>query len=230
LKFGYLCPRKKQTAMDFIYQIIDFVLHIDKHLFEIVSNYQTWTYLIIFLIIFAETGFVVTPFLPGDSLLFAAGAIAAMEGNPLSVFVLIPVIMVAAFCGDNTNYFIGRMLETKVYEKNYKLIKREYLDKTQRFYEKHGGKTVIIARFVPIVRTFAPFVAGVGQMRYIKFISYSVVGSILWANIFCWAGFIFGNIPIIKTNFTLVVFAIIILSVLPAVYAVLKQKFAKKEA
>lgn len=230
MKFGYLCPRKKQTAMDFIYQIIDFVLHIDKHLLEIVSNYQTWTYLIIFLIIFAETGFVVTPFLPGDSLLFAAGAIAAMSGNPLSVYVLVPIIMLAAFCGDNTNYFIGRMLETKVYEKNYKLIKREYLDKTQRFYEKHGGKTVIIARFVPIVRTFAPFVAGVGQMRYVKFISYSVVGSILWSNIFCWAGFIFGNIPVIKTNFTLVVFAIIIISVLPAVYAVLKQKFAKKEA
>ena len=182
--------------MDFIYQIIDFVLHIDKHLFEIVSNYQTWTYLIIFLIIFAETGFVCNHHSCRAIRCYLLPApLRPCPATRLSVFVLVPVIMLAAFCGDNTNYLIGRMLETKVYEKNYKLIKREYLDKTQRFYEKHGGKTVIIARFVPIVRTFAPFVAGVGQMRYVKFISYSVVGSILWSNLFCWAGFIFGNIP-----------------------------------
>jgi membrane-associated protein len=148
---------------EIIKSLIEFILHIDKHLAEIVTNYQSWTYLILCIIIFCETGLVVTPLLPGDSLLFAAGAIAALPGNPLSPYVLIILVLLAAFAGDNTNYSIGRFLGHKVYEKNYKLIKKEYLDKTHMFYEKHGGKTLVIARFMPIIRTFAPFVAGVGQ-------------------------------------------------------------------
>ncbi len=151
---------------DLFHFFIDFVIHIDRHLLEIVTNYQSWTYAILFIIIFCETGLVVTPILPGDSLLFAAGAVAAMEGNPINIYVLVILMLMAAMIGDNTNYFIGKFLGKKVYEKNYRLIKRKYLDDTHAFYEKHGGKTLIIARFMPIIRTFAPFVAGVGKMTY----------------------------------------------------------------
>lgn len=216
--------------IEIIKHLIDFVLHIDVHLTEIVTNYQTWTYLILFLIVYAETGLVVTPFLPGDSLLFAAGAIAALPGNPLSPVLLIIIIMVGVFLGDNTNYFVGRFLGEKVYSKNYKLIKRKYLDDTHKFYEKHGGKTIIIARFMPIVRTFAPFVAGVGKMTYIKYLSYSIVGSIIWVNSFIWAGYFFGNLPIVKNNFSLVVMIIIVVSVMPPVYAAAKSYFKKEPA
>jgi len=214
--------------MDFLHLLLDFILHIDKYLNEWVSTYQTWTYLILFIIIFCETGLVVTPFLPGDSLLFAAGTIAAMDGNPLNVTMLIVVILIAAFAGDNTNFFIGRFLGKKVYEKNYKLIKREYIDKTHAFYEKHGGKTLIIARFMPIIRTFAPFVAGVGEMKYFRFISFSVIGNFLWVFSFILAGYFFGNIDFVKKNFTLVILTIIFISLLPPVVAIIKQKFSKK--
>jgi membrane-associated protein len=202
---------------------IDFVLHIDRHLVEIVTNYQSWTYAILFLIIFCETGLVVTPFLPGDSLLFAAGAVAAMDGNPLNIYYLVPLILLAAFIGDNTNYAIGRFLGIKVYQKDYRFIKRKYLDETHAFYEKHGGKTLIIARFMPIIRTFAPFVAGVGTMKYKRFLMFCVVGNLLWVTIFSFAGYYFGNIPIVKKNFSLVVFAIIFVSFIPPMYAFVKQ-------
>jgi membrane-associated protein len=202
---------------------IDFVLHIDRHLVEIVTNYQSWTYAILFLIIFCETGLVVTPFLPGDSLLFAAGAVAAMDGNPLNIYYLVPLILLAAFIGDNTNYAIGRFLGIKVYQKDYRFIKRKYLDETHAFYEKHGGKTLIIARFMPIIRTFAPFVAGVGTMKYRRFLMFCVVGNLLWVTIFSFAGYYFGNIPIVKRNFSLVVFAIIFVSFIPPMYAFVKQ-------
>ena len=174
--------------IDLLKNFLDIILHIDIHLQQWVSDYQTWTYLILFFIIFMETGFVVTPFLPGDSLLFASGTIAAMQGEPLSLAVLIPLLIGAAFSGDNTNYFFGKFLGKTVYEKNYRLIKREYLDKTHAFYEKHGGKTIIIARFMPIIRTFAPFVAGVGSMTYLRFISFSVAGAVLWVSSFTTAG------------------------------------------
>ena len=213
--------------MEAINFLIDFILNIDKHLLEIVTNYQTWTYLILFVIIFCETGLVVTPFLPGDSLLFAAGAIAAMPGNPLQIYFLVALLVIAAFSGDNTNFFIGKFLGHTVYERNFKLIKRKNLDKTHAFYEKHGGKTLIIARYMPIIRTFAPFVAGVGQMQYKRFYLFSLAGNILWVNCFCWAGYLFGNIPTVKNNFTIVIFGIIFISLLPPIFAVLKQQFAK---
>jgi membrane-associated protein len=210
---------------------IDFVLHIDRHLLEIVTNYQSWTYAILFVVIFCETGLVVTPILPGDSLLFAAGAVAAMQGNPINISALVLLMLLAALLGDNTNYFIGHFLGLRVYEKNYRLIKRKYLDDTHAFYEKHGGKTLIIARFMPIIRTFAPFVAGVGKMTYRRFIVFCIVGNLLWVNTFCFAGYYFGNIPTVKRNFSLVVFAIIFISFVPPVYTFVKQflKSRKKE-
>jgi membrane-associated protein len=207
--------------MEFIKCFIDFVLHIDKHLFEIVREYDTWTYLILFAIVFCETGLVVTPFLPGDSLLFAAGALAA--GGSLSLPVLYAVVLAAAFGGDNNNYFIGRFLGMKVYEKNYRLIKKEYLIKTHNFYEKHGGKTVIIARFLPIIRTFAPFVAGAGTMKYARFIIFSIIGTSLWVCAFCIAGYFFADNPFVKQHFSVVVLALIIIPGLPSVFAVIKQ-------
>jgi membrane-associated protein len=208
---------------------VDFVLHIDRHLLEIVTNYQSWTYAILFLIIFCETGLVVTPLLPGDSLLFAAGAVAAMDGNPINIYVLVLLMLLAAFLGDNTNYAIGRFLGIKVYEKDYKLIKRKYLDDTHAFYEKHGGKTLVIARFMPIIRTFAPFVAGVGTMKYPRFLTYCIIGNLLWVNLFSFAGYYFGNLPTVKHNFSLVVFAIIFISFIPPVYTFAKQ-FLKARA
>lgn len=213
--------------MEFFNTIIDFILHIDKHLFEIVAKYDTWAYLILFLIVFCETGLVVTPFLPGDSLLFAAGAIAGV--GLLSPMLLIIIFLAAAFLGDNSNYFIGNYIGPKVFSKDYKLLKREYLTKTQSFYDKHGGKTVIIARFIPIIRTFAPFVAGVGSMKYPKFISFSIIGSLLWVNIFIWAGYYFGQNEFVKNNFSLVALAIIVISVLPIVIGFIKHKIDKKK-
>jgi membrane-associated protein len=213
--------------LDFFRFIIDYVLHIDVKLLEIVTNYQTWTYLILFTIVFCETGLVVTPFLPGDSLLFAAGAISAMPSHPLSLPLLLTIFFVAALSGDNTNYFIGRFLGQKVYEKDYRLIRRKYLDQTHAFYEKHGGKTLIIARFMPIIRTFAPFVAGVGSMRYIRFLFFSIAGNLIWVNLFCFAGYLFGDISFVKQNFSLVIIGIILVSLLPPVFAFLKHKFSK---
>ncbi|MGG5903127.1 MULTISPECIES: DedA family protein [Sphingobacterium] len=215
--------------MDLIYSLIDFILHIDDHLVEIVNNYQTWTYLILFLIIFAETGLVVTPFLPGDSLLFAAGAIIAKPETNLNVFVMWGLLMVAGILGDMVNYHIGKYIGPKAFSGKYKFLKKEYLEKTEKFYEKYGGKTIIYARFVPIVRTFAPFVAGVGSMSYGKFASYNVIGAILWVTSFLFIGYFFGGLPIIKDNFTIVVFAIIFLSILPPIIEIVKEKFSKKK-
>ncbi len=212
---------------DAIKFLIDFVLHIDKHLFEIVSKYETWTYLILFLILFAETGLVVTPLLPGDSLLFAAGAIAASSGG-LNIFYLIIILFIAVFAGDNTNYFIGNFLGPKVFEKNYRLLKKEYIEQTRTFYAKHGGKAVIMARFVPIVRTFAPFVAGVGSMTYKRFIGFSLMGSFLWINICLWAGYFFGGLRFVKENFSLVVLAIIAISVLPIIIGIIRNRNREK--
>src|SRR5690606_31076240 len=214
---------------DLIGSLIDFILHIDDHLVEIVNNYQTWTYLILFLIIFAETGLVVTPFLPGVSLLFATGAIIAKPETDLNVFLMRGRLMVAGILGDLVNYHIGKYIGPKAFSGKYKFLKKEYLDKTEKFYEKYGGKTIIYARFVPIVRTFAPFVAGVGSMSYAKFASYNIIGAILWVTSFLFIGYFFGGLPIIKDNFTLVVFAIIILSILPPIIEVIKEKYGKKK-
>jgi len=211
--------------VEIIKTIIDFILHIDVHLGEIISNYGAATFAFLFAIIFAETGFVVTPFLPGDSLLFAAGAFAAL-GN-LNIFVLLAVLVAAAILGDTANYWIGHFFGERMIANPRLPIKQEHIDKTKAFFDKHGGKTIILARFVPIVRTFAPFVAGVGKMHYGNFISYNVIGGIAWVLLFTLAGFFFGNIPAVKHNFTLVIFAIILLSVVPMVFEFVKSKRKK---
>lgn len=203
--------------MEIIQSIIDFILHIDQHLVEIVSNYKTWTYLILFLIIFAETGLVVTPFLPGDSLLFAAGAIIAKPESDLNIFAMAGLLIVAAFIGDLVNYHVGDYIGPRAFSGKVRFLKKEYLEKTQNFYNKYGGKTIIYARFVPIVRTFAPFVAGVGTMTYGRFASYNIIGAVAWVVSFLFLGYFFGNIPVIKSNFTYVIFGIIFLSMLPPI-------------
>jgi len=203
---------------------IDLFLHLDKHLFELVTDYRSWTYLILFVIIFCETGLVVTPFLPGDSLLFAAGAIAAL--GALNIWILLGVLIAAAFIGDSLNYAIGKFFGHKILEKNSRFIKREYIDKTHNFYEKHGGKTIIIARFVPIVRTFAPFVAGIGDMNYTRFLSYNLIGGVLWVTLCSLGGYFFGNITVVKNNFSIVVLAIIGISVMPMVIEYARHKFS----
>lgn len=213
--------------MELIGALIDFILHIDDHLVEIVNNYQTWTYLILFLIIFAETGLVVTPFLPGDSLLFAAGAIIAKPETDLNIYLMCVLLIVAAILGDLVNYHIGKYIGPKAFSGKYRFLKKEYLDKTQSFYDKYGGKTIIYARFVPIIRTFAPFVAGVGTMRYAKFASYNVIGGFIWIISFLFLGYFFGGIPVIKDNFSLVIFAIIGLSLLPPIVEVIREKRKK---
>ena len=210
--------------MELIRQLLDFILHIDKHLIEIVQDYQTWTYLILFLIIFAETGLVVTPFLPGDSLLFAAGAIIAKPESGLNIFLMCLLLIVAAVLGDLVNYHIGNYIGPKAFSGKYKWLKTEYLEKTQKFYNKHGGKTIIYARFIPIVRTFAPFVAGIGTMSYSRFASYNVVGGVVWVISFLFIGYFFGGLPVIKDNFTFVIFGIIILSVLPPIVELVREK------
>jgi membrane-associated protein len=214
--------------MDIISYFIDFILHLDEHLSSIIQNYGTWTYLILFAIVFMETGLVVTPFLPGDSLLFAAGTFASPAlGSALNIGILWVLLVVAAIIGDTVNYWIGHYIGPKAFSGEIRFLKKEYLDRTHEFYEKHGGKTIILARFVPIIRTFAPFVAGVGEMNYGRFITYNVVGGILWVTIFTLGGYFFGNLPFVKENFTLVVVAIIIISVLPAVYEIVKDRLNK---
>jgi len=212
-----------------MHSFIDFFLHLDKNLADILMEYKTSTYLILALIIFCETGLVATPFLPGDSLLFAAGMLTASMGI-LDIKFLIPLLIIAAFIGDNVNYFVGKFVGEKVFDIPYlrKIIKREYLDKTHAFYEKHGGKTIIIARFVPIVRTFAPFAAGLGKMTYPKYISFCIAGAVLWVTSITLAGYFFGNIPIVKNNFEKVIFGIIFVSVLPIIISVVKEKMRKK--
>lgn len=207
-------------------QFFDFIRHLDVHLENIMRDYQLATYLLLALIIFCETGLVVTPFLPGDSLLFAAGAITAKTGI-LNVWVLIPLLFCAAILGDNTNYFFGRYLGTRVFTRDYWFIKRAYIEKTQEFYEKYGGRTLVIARFIPIVRTFAPFVAGVGNMPYQRFISFCLAGGIAWVTGLTLAGYFFGSLPIVKNNFEIVVFGIIGISVLPIVFEFVRSKVKK---
>ncbi len=212
--------------MEFIKNIIDFILHIDRHLNAIIQNFGLWTYLMLFGIVFAETGLVATPFLPGDSLLFAVGSIAAM--GSLDIFWVFAVLAAAAVIGDSVNYAIGKLFgEELVRKTKSRFLKKEYLDRTHRFFEKYGGKTIVLARFVPIIRTFAPFVAGLGKMRYLYFFAYNVVGGILWVAIFVFGGFFFGNLPIVKKNFTLVIFAIVVLSILPGVVEFLRHKSRK---
>jgi len=215
--------------MDLVHMFIDYFMHLDRHLNIVIQTYGMWTYLILFLIIFCETGLVVTPLLPGDSLLFAAGAFAA--AGSLRAEVLFFLLSIAAVAGDTVNYWIGKIVGPKVFQQQtVRFMKKEYLDRTHEFYERHGGKTIIIARFVPIIRTFAPFVAGIGRMTYARFISYNVMGGIAWIAIFVFGGYFFGNIPVVKRNFTLVILAIIILSVLPGVIEFVRQRYgaAKK--
>lgn len=214
--------------MDFILQIIGFVLHINEHLVDMVKNYGIWIYAILFLIVFAETGLVVTPFLPGDSLLFAAGAIAAT--GALDIWMCGLIIALAAFCGDNANYWVGRIIGPKVFSRDDSIFFRKaHLQKTEQFYNKYGSRTVIIARFVPIVRTFAPFVAGVGKMPYPRYIAFSCIGSLLWVPICLGAGYFFGNMEIVKKNFELVILGVIAVSLLPIVIEIAKNKLAKPE-
>lgn len=208
--------------------IIDFILHIDEHLENLVENYQFWTLAILFLIIFCETGLVVTPFLPGDSLLFAAGTMAAKYPQHLPIWLLIVVLIVAAILGDTVNYLVGATAGKRILAMKRPIIRQSYIDKTHQFYEKHGGKTIILARFVPIVRTFAPFVAGLGQMPYSKFIFYNITGGLLWVIPLTLAGYFFGGLPIVKDNFSIVVLLIIFISILPAIYATLREWLTKK--
>jgi membrane-associated protein len=208
--------------MELIQYLVDFVLHLDKHLNEIIQNFGLWTYLILFVIIFLETGLVVTPFLPGDSLLFAAGSFAAL--GSLNVFVLFVLLSFAAILGDTVNYMIGHYIGPRAFSGNIRFLKVEYLDRTHEFYERHGGKTIILARFIPIIRTFAPFVAGIGAMTYPKFLVYNVVGGVLWVGLFVFGGYYFGNLPIVKENFALVILAIIFISVLPGVIEFFRER------
>ena len=210
--------------MDAVLYVIDFFLHLDKYLPLIIQSFGIWAYVIIFLVIFCETGLVVTPILPGDSLLFALGAFAAQ--GALNIEILLISLCIAAVAGDTVNYSIGKFLGPKVFHyPDNRFFKQEYLVRTHQFYEKHGGKTIIIARFIPIIRTFAPFVAGIGTMKYLRFISYNVVGGVAWICLFLLAGYFFGGVPAVKRNFTLVIIAIIIISVMPGVIEYVRQKY-----
>jgi len=209
--------------MELIGTFVEYFLHLDKHLGQVIQTYGFWTYLILFLIIFCETGLVVTPILPGDSLLFAAGTFAAI--GALRPDVLFGVLSIAAVAGDSVNYAIGNAIGPRVFRENYRFLKREYLDRTEQFYERHGGKTIIIARFMPIIRTFAPFVAGVGSMRYPRFLAYNVAGGIAWIGLFVYGGYFFGNIPVVKRNFTLVILGIIFVSILPGIIEFVRHRY-----
>jgi membrane-associated protein len=208
--------------MELISYLIDLFLHLDKHLNVIIQDYGTWTYGILFLIIFLETGLVVTPFLPGDSLIFAAGTFAGL--GSLNVVLLFFLLSAAAIIGDTVNYWIGHYIGPRAFSGEIRFLKKEYLDRTHEFYERHGGKTIILARFIPIIRTFAPFVAGIGAMTYGHFIAYNVIGGILWVALFTFGGYFFGNLKFVQDNFSLVVLAIIFISVLPGVVEFLKER------
>ncbi len=218
---------KQRHPMELIRDFIEIFLHLDKHLNIIISSYSSWTYLILFLIIFLETGLVVTPVLPGDSLLFAVGGVAAM--GSLRVETVFILLTIAAILGDTVNYSIGHLLGPRVFRENSWFFKKEYLLKTQRFYEKYGGKTVILARFIPIVRTFAPFAAGIGSMSYGRFAAYNVAGAVLWIGLFTFSGYYFGNLSIVKNNFSIAILAIIVISIMPGVVEVIRSR-AKKIA
>lgn len=212
--------------MELLQQLFDFFLQLDDHLYALIREYGAWTYAVLFLIIFCETGLVVTPFLPGDSLLFAAGAISATGAlDPHLTFLLLTI---AAILGDTVNYAIGHYIGPKAFTGRYRFLKREYLEKTHEFYERYGGKTIIIGRYVPIVRTFAPFVAGIGAMTYKKFVIYNVLGGVLWVGSLVYAGYFFGNIPVVRDNFGAVVLAIVIISVVPMFIEFLRRRMAKR--
>jgi membrane-associated protein len=206
---------------------IDFILHLDKHLADLTTQYGPWAYGILSLILFAETGLVVTPFLPGDSLLFAAGALAAAGGG-LNVYYLWPCLMLAVFCGDNVNYWVGHRLGRRVFREDARILKLDYLHRTEAFYAKYGGRAVVLARFLPILRTYAPFVAGASKMPYGRFITFSAAGSLVWITMFLFGGYFFVNIPAVKNNFMVVIVAIILISVIPAVVEVIKHRRARK--
>ena len=215
--------RMEKKEMRIIKTIIDLILHLDKHLTTIIQNYGMWTYGLLFVIIFCETGLVFTPFLPGDSILFATGALASI--GSLNIFLLFFVFFVSAVAGDTVNYNIGKKIGTRLLAKpNTKLINKEYLNKAQHFYEKHGSLTIVLGRFIPIIRTFVPFVAGIGDMHYGHFITYNVIGGFLWVTCMLGAGYFFGQLPFIKDNFSIVVIAIILISIIPAIVAFLKEK------
>lgn len=208
--------------MEIITQLVDYIIHLDHYLNVIIQYFGIWTYLILFLIIFLETGFVITPFLPGDSLLFAAGTFASLGSlNPVLLFVFLAA---AAILGDTANYWIGNFIGPRAFSGNIRFLKVEYLDRTHEFYEKHGGKTIILARFIPIIRTFAPFVAGIGAMTYSRFLFYNVIGAIAWVALFTFGGYFFGNLPFVKQNFTIVILAIIFISVLPGIVEFLRER------
>lgn len=215
-----------QRIMDLITEFINLVMHVDKYLTQLIQNYGVWTYPILFLIVFCETGLVITPFLPGDSLLFAAGTIAAV--GSLDVFGLIIILCAAAIIGDTVNYWIGQRVEPKIFsQENAPFLNKKYLEKTHLFYEKHGGRTIVIARFMPIIRTFAPFVAGIARMNYPRFLLYNILGGLVWVNTFVFLGYFFGNLPLVKENFTLVILGIIFISLLPGIVGYLRERFIK---
>jgi membrane-associated protein len=213
--------------MQIISEFIDFLLHLDVHLNMIIQNFGIWTYLILFLIIFMETGFVITPFLPGDSLLFAAGSFAGL--GSLNIFALFITLSLAAIIGDTVNYWIGHFIGPRAFSGSIRFLKKEYLDRTHEFYERHGGKTIILARFIPIIRTFAPFVAGIGAMDYPRFFLFNVIGALLWVSLFTFGGYFFGNLQIVQDNFTIVIIAIILISVLPGVFEFLRDKYNSRK-
>jgi len=212
--------------MEFLAQLADIAMHLDRYLLVFLSEYGLWVYALLFAVIFAETGFVVTPFLPGDSLLFVAGTLAA--GSGLDVHWLIPLLITASFGGDNTNYWIGHHLGPRVFHSDTsKILNHKHLDRTRAFYDRHGGKTVLLARFLPILRTFAPFVAGIGHMVYARFLAYSFVGSVLWIGLFVLAGYYFGHLPVVRQNLMLMMLGIIVFSLLPATIAGLRHRYGR---
>lgn len=212
--------------MEFISRIIDIIVHLDKHLAQLIQNYGAWTYMILFVVVFCETGLVVAPFLPGDSLLFAAGTFAAL--GSLKVGWLFLVLSAAAIIGDTVNYWIGHIIGPKAFNKERaRFFKKEYLDRTHQFYKKYGGETIIIARFIPIIRTFAPFVAGIGKMTYWKFISYNIIGGVGWVAVFVFTGYFFGSIPFVKRHFTIIIFAIILISMIPGIVEFIRHRRKK---
>ncbi|MBC1561702.1 DedA family protein [Listeria booriae] len=218
--------------MEIIKALISFIIHIDQHLVEIINTFGIWTYVIIFLIVFIETGLVIFPFLPGDSLLFAAGALAVLPGSDLNIFILLIVLWVAAVLGDTVNYHIGKKIGTSIPQDSWlgKVINQEKMDKAEAFFNKHGGKTIFIARFMPFIRTFAPFVAGASRMNYRYFLNYNILGATVWVLLCTLAGYFFGNIPIVKENFSLVVLGIIFVSILPMIFSFIKSKMDNKKA
>ncbi|MEZ3499292.1 DedA family protein [Pantoea sp. KPR_PJ] len=216
--------------MEFVHFLVDFILHIDVHLAELVAQYGIWIYAILFLILFCETGLVVTPFLPGDSLLFVAGALAALPGNDLNIHLMAALLIVAAVLGDAVNYTIGRLFGERLFSNpNSRIFRRSYLDKTHAFYERHGGKTIILARFVPIVRTFAPFVAGMGHMSYRHFALFNVAGALAWVLLFSYAGYLFGDLPVVQENLKLLIVGIIVVSILPGMIEVWRHRRQAKQ-